>query len=204
MLDSIFWSSIEERNFASVLLCSTLFSWSFNHCSCNFFLKEVKLQKAKARYHKTQTLQLSATSNPTLKPIFMTLQQCKLILFPPKPGNQMHLRSLPIKVRAAYATQTLSNIHPDLQCQFPWPSNYSSCNFSSQNWEIVRIWSTRCTHYHEAQDPPVIGNIKPDLHADFRGPPTTLAITFPQKTWEQMDLPTSHANVRTACVWSQR
>ena len=102
-----------------------------------------------------------------------------------------------------HETQTLSNIHPDFQCQFPWPSNYSSCNFSSQNWEIVWIWNTRCTHYHEAQDPPVIGNIKPDLHADFRGPPTTLAITFPQKTWEQMDLPTSHANVRAACVFTK-
>ena len=60
-------------------------------------------------------------------------------------------------------------------------SNYSSCNFSSQNWEIVWIWSTRCTHYHKAQDPLVIGNIKPDLHVDFHGPTTTLATTFSPK-----------------------
>ena len=184
MLDLIFWSPIEERNFAFVLLCSTLFSWSSNHCSCNFFLKEVKLQEAKPRYHKTQTLQLSATSNPTQSQFSWPSNNAS--------GN-FSLPNWEIRCICAlcasrcvllmhdHETQTLSNIHPDFQCQFPWPSNYSSCNFSSQNWEIVRIWSTRCTHYHEAQDPPVIGNIKPDLHADFHGPPTTLATTFSPK-----------------------
>ena len=88
-----------------------------------------------------------------------------------------------------HETQTHSNNHPDLQCQFPWPSNYFSCNFSSQNWEIVWFWSTRCTHYHEAQDPPPI-SLATSLSRStissfmpiFLTLLTILAATFPQKT----------------------
>ena len=170
MLDLIFWSPIEERNFAFVLLCSTLFSWSSNHCSCNFFLKEVKCKRqnhaitrprpSSCQQHPTQPQsQFSWPSNNASGNFSLPNWEIRCIC--------ALCASRCVLLMHDHETQTHSNNHPDLQCQFPWPSNYSSCNFSSQNWEIVWIWNTRCTHYHEAQDPPVIGNIKPDLHADF-------------------------------------